>query len=545
ELSGVHWMLEPKHVKKGDYLAFSLHPADEEPEQKTVRIYVDGGNECADLLDEWKTAVTLTPTYELKSVAVDKESGFFEADSEISLDLTLDAASKPAYALAAALAAAGTLTDAERKAAIAEGVRHYRETGRMNDLREAMEACTVSEILNGFLSDKTFEELVSSAGLTGSVGENEKQIFNSYKALLKTVKAFDPHAGRLLEEDKTLASLATETRGTYADRSEGNAEDLWYYRDSAWSVRFGMTWKTVTVTLRLFPDEPDASIVVTDAAGNEVYAGMALTEAFAAAGNGSAVRVLEPVVLERNIRISTAVTLTGSGFIDFNGKQFVLSGSNAVLTADGNIGSHVKSASNQSTVAETRSGDNYVYRLQTVRVPAISSVKKGSSEFLLGMNADLNAKQILLDVLDPSSVGNQMRAGCGITVSEYVAAVKAQASNGTVARTVVSFKGKTLTGSDLIPTGATVTYTLNPTDTGAARTDVTFTLIILGDVNGNGSVDSGDSMQMMGYYFGNVKLSDVQLIAADVNRNGGIDAADALKNTVKYSRPTEYKSSLS
>ena len=62
----------------------------------------------------------------------------------------------------------------------------------------------------------------------------------------------------------------------------------------------------------------------------------------------------------------------------------------------------------------------------------------------------------------------------------------------------------------------------------------TYTIIILGDVNGNGRTDSGDSTLMDSSYLGRTTLSDIQKMAADMNRNGRIESGDSAKNATKY-----------
>ncbi len=71
-----------------------------------------------------------------------------------------------------------------------------------------------------------------------------------------------------------------------------------------------------------------------------------------------------------------------------------------------------------------------------------------------------------------------------------------------------------------------------------------YTIVILGDVNGNGRNDAGDAVLIKRYYLGLVGLSKVQLLAANVNCNDRIDAGDAVKVAVKYTDWNEYESLL-
>lgn len=55
----------------------------------------------------------------------------------------------------------------------------------------------------------------------------------------------------------------------------------------------------------------------------------------------------------------------------------------------------------------------------------------------------------------------------------------------------------------------------------------TYTLVIYGDVNGDGSIDVLDARRIAQYNMGQVRLSDAQLIAMDANRDGSGDLLDA------------------
>ena len=50
---------------------------------------------------------------------------------------------------------------------------------------------------------------------------------------------------------------------------------------------------------------------------------------------------------------------------------------------------------------------------------------------------------------------------------------------------------------------------------------------LLGDVDGNGAVDSADSAQVLKYAAEAQELDDVQNKAADVNKDGAADSTDA------------------
>lgn len=65
----------------------------------------------------------------------------------------------------------------------------------------------------------------------------------------------------------------------------------------------------------------------------------------------------------------------------------------------------------------------------------------------------------------------------------------------------------------------------------AAKADASFTYeagYTLGDVNGDGSVDTSDALLALRIYVGTYSATDVQRKAADVSKDGVIDTTDAL-----------------
>jgi septum site-determining protein MinC len=71
-------------------------------------------------------------------------------------------------------------------------------------------------------------------------------------------------------------------------------------------------------------------------------------------------------------------------------------------------------------------------------------------------------------------------------------------------------------------------------------------IIILGDVNGNGRIEVADNSLMAAVGVGNSKtvLNEYAMLAADVNFNGRLDVADIAKNANKVVHWDTYKSQL-
>ena len=65
----------------------------------------------------------------------------------------------------------------------------------------------------------------------------------------------------------------------------------------------------------------------------------------------------------------------------------------------------------------------------------------------------------------------------------------------------------------------------------------TYTLSVLGDVNGDGEIDARDSLRILKYAVGTYEIKDAFSISADLNKDGIIDARDSLR-VLKYSVET-------
>lgn len=69
--------------------------------------------------------------------------------------------------------------------------------------------------------------------------------------------------------------------------------------------------------------------------------------------------------------------------------------------------------------------------------------------------------------------------------------------------------------------------------------NVTYTVVVLGDVNGDGQVKSTDYMKIKNFIMGETQLNDMQKKAADVNRDGEAKSTDymKIKNYIMNSTP--------
>lgn len=107
----------------------------------------------------------------------------------------------------------------------------------------------------------------------------------------------------------------------------------------------------------------------------------------------------------------------------------------------------------------------------------------------------------------------------GISVEKSLSAIKNQLPSITL--TVTNASGNTLSGDDKIGTGSRMAVT-DGTNTFSG------TVVILGDISGDGSINAIDLLYMRKYLLNTVNLTDANLEAAKIAKNGSVGAADLL-----------------
>jgi hypothetical protein len=148
---------------------------------------------------------------------------------------------------------------------------------------------------------------------------------------------------------------------------------------------------------------------------------------------------------------------------------------------------------------------------------SIDSVAVGTDDKIVGTKVTAD-NFIYLD-LQPS----------GVTVDELLALLNVQYKADKLTLTLTNSKE----GSGLVCNGSTLTITATNND--GHSVSVSYVIIVLGDVNGNGRIEVADTYLIASTRVGtsNVELSRYALMAADVNMNGGLDVADASRNANK------------
>jgi hypothetical protein len=109
----------------------------------------------------------------------------------------------------------------------------------------------------------------------------------------------------------------------------------------------------------------------------------------------------------------------------------------------------------------------------------------------------------------------------GVTESTSVDSLLKQFQNKTLE--VVDGKGMVISGSAIVGTGAQINLYEND------KIIDSVSVVVLGDVDGNGIVDTTDIVRVKAAFLGSFMLDDAESNAADVDGNGIIDTTDYMR----------------
>lgn len=151
------------------------------------------------------------------------------------------------------------------------------------------------------------------------------------------------------------------------------------------------------------------------------------------------------------------------------------------------------------------------------------------SDKLVGYQIDFDGNYIIIDT-----------HANGITADELKALINLYADNADYIDIAL---GDNLSGDSLVPNGTKLLATAGNEFTDEVDT-VEYTVIVLGDINCNGTVEVGDAVLITRHLVYDQELSAVQKLAADTSNNGRIDVGDAVRITRKKLYWDEYKSLL-
>ena len=267
--------------------------------------------------------------------------------------------------------------------------------------------------------------------------------------------------------------------------------------------------------------------------GEKLYSGDDLQEAFDAAERGCIVSVDSYVTLHENVVLRVEVMLKNYSFIRFVPDtsdtsvyyQIQLAENGAIFSTDRIRTKYIGALHSYSEVDMVEENDGYVYYLIS-QAPAFEKAKPeiSNENGIYGSLVDSEKGIMYLDLAVQ---------GRSVDVLSPSVSIKAQ---NTEKITFTCQPGIVATGSVLTATASN--YDFEGTDV------VTYTLIVVGDVNSNGKIDSADAALISQHITGERILTDHALLAADANRDGVVNYKDAKLICEKYVRYEAYKSPL-
>lgn len=261
--------------------------------------------------------------------------------------------------------------------------------------------------------------------------------------------------------------------------------------------------------------------------GKQVYVGDSLQEAFAASERGCIVTVGDWITLTEDLYLSAEIMLSGGDKIEFGDYRILLSGDGAVFSNyEFRRTKYFGTVNSYSRIKKVEESGGFLYYMIT-DPPSFEGVtpKVTPRGKLLGAAVSADGT-IYLDIAS-EGISQEELANCISVPALYSEEV------------INSFQNAS--GSAGIGNGGTMIASATNFDYGQEVTK-SYSVIILGDVNGNGKVDSADASLIARHASGNMLLTGNALLAADADQDGYVTEEDAYFICMKYIRPNYYVS---
>lgn len=231
----------------------------------------------------------------------------------------------------------------------------------------------------------------------------------------------------------------------------------------------------------------------------------------ARADDGDIVRLSRSMTMTDHVSVNGVITIDNANKLNQAGHTLVLNNAIAAVTADSalNVGSAVDG---YMPVMEQNNG-KYIYRLTEMNAPKIGGEVAGSK-----FSTHNNARYLYLD-LDPAN---------GMTLNQLHAGTYFSQLSGYS----VTFSVEGNDGSGLIKTADRLLVTACD-NSGNTIAKVTYVVIVMGDINCNGKVNSSDAAAAKNIGMGETCDLEARL-AADVNFSGTPDAPKINTSDVSY-----------
>lgn len=222
----------------------------------------------------------------------------------------------------------------------------------------------------------------------------------------------------------------------------------------------------------------------------------------------SSIVIMTNVKLTEDVAVATSLRISGAQRIDTTEHQLLLASADAVIVADGEI--RVGSALEGYRVE--RQEGRFNYSLVQLDAPTIDLASVGCKEEITD-----EARYLFLDI-----------APSGMPLDELAAHIKFSDMLGCS----VELTAENNDGNGLLKNGDCVQAFIYD-ENGACVAQTAYTLIVLGDINCNGRINSSDAAVLNGIISGMDCSLEVRL-AADVNFSGTIEEPKVNNSDAAY-----------
>lgn len=547
------WHLTLTHDLQKDCLVMGAQAsADTRSVSITVKVVGDqtDKNALAALNGGLAQTVDAQVTYQV--TGMDVSSGFVAPDYSLNKVISVDLTKNSDYAAVAGvlLACSGV-----NKTELVSALNSYFNARGADALKAALEKITFDQLVNSFSSlkkDVDFKTMASAIGVNASTSAAELEgIYHEFLVgLAQTLKN-----SAALTDSQTLGSDGTfvikktvtpnavsgsmilpgEEEAPYTidltikvfgdcthSYGKWTAVDAYHHKHTcsrcgvsdvashSYDSTSDTTCNDCGYTRAEDDEDPETSDIGTAPSnGIRVNTAQQLASAIAAAGNGDVIVVSSNIRLDRDITVTKSITIFGAGLVNDTGYLFCLDNTGVTLTTDRVL--NVSSGADGYFV--TRNTKTGVYSLTEAPAPDTAAPVAGSKVEKLK-----SVRYLFLD-LDPSN---------GMTLSALAQKMSYSAMKDCTLKLTVSGNS----GSGLVKTSDRLTVTVW-NEEGRQIAQVSYVVIVMGDTNCNGKVNTSDATVLKNINFGESYSFEIQL-AADTNLSGTLEVPKINSSDVAY-----------
>jgi hypothetical protein len=405
------------------------------------------------------------------------------------------------------------------------GKTNYVDAINANDmdaLKVAVDATTVADVIKSL---KALSRDVNFATMAKNVKAN---VTADAAALEAVYHIYLTVAGAVLDRleitggNQAMGGIA-QADGWYVLEKDNDIIRIGDVSAKGYTVNYDLSVTDLRIAVKIFgevepPIEEVAPIVVTDTEGNKVYEGESFLDAMAAVKEGYTITINEAVVADGGATVICNFNVIGADKLDMGTNYLVIGNTDYSITSD---------ADNLNVAANV---DGY-------RAAYVDGAYK-LVEFAAYVETPVAAVCYNKTVEDVRYLGVDLPIA-GLNAAQLMPGVKINDLEGAD----VTIEIKDYTDGNLVVTGDLIKINIVENDKVVAF--ITYTVIVIGDANGNGMIDVGDAVAMQTVYTNNVEgkttegMTEAKLLAADANMNGGIDVGDAVRVQTKWTLTTE------